>query len=156
MRTYALALLVGKHSSDEISTFVVPMFVGMCALVAALVYFSLRAQRKRREALAQFAMENGFIYSAKPDPGVAAELAQIHTAAIGDDINPRLDNVLQGSAAGCELIIVDRTLGSGKSASTATICAYKFGAPFPNFMLCPENVLWRVADKLGYRDIDVE
>jgi hypothetical protein len=150
----ATLLVAGKHNEPPAE--ILFIFVAVAAGIAALVYFTLRAQRQRREALAQAAMEMGFIYSAEPDPALAAELAQIHVADVGQESHPRFANVLQGTAAGCELIMVDRTIGSGKSSSTATVAAFKFAAAFPTFMLCPENVLWRVADKLGYHDIDLE
>jgi hypothetical protein len=134
------------------------LWVGLLAFMVLIVYAAVRARRKRRQALEQFAMESGFLFSETPDPGAAEELAQVHVSGpqTGLASRPRFSNVLRGSAAGTEAIICDRTVGSGKSQSTSTIIAFKVPRPVPEFMLCHETMLWRLADKLGYSDIDLD
>lgn len=132
------------------------LFAGMAALTVLILYAAARERRKRREGLAQFALETGLVFSEQPDPVMAEELAQIHIKSAAFKQRARFRNVLRGSAAGLDTILADRTVGSGKSQSTATIVAFKFSAPFPAFMLCGENVLWHIAEKLGYSDIDID
>ncbi len=129
---------------------------GTLALVILIVVAAARARRRRREAFEQFGMERGFLFSAKPDDTLAADLSSIRIDLARWQSRPRYENVLQGSAGGGEAIIADRTVGSGKSQSTSTIIAFRFPQPLPSFVLCPENMLWRVAEKLGYSDIDFD
>jgi hypothetical protein len=130
--------------------------LGILALVILVVYAAVREKRKRREGFEQVAMEMGYLFLEKPDDALAEHLAQIRIASPRPDFRARFSNVLQGTAGGGEVIIGDRTVGSGKSQSTTTVFAFKFAAPFPPFMLVPESVLWHIAEKLGYSDIDID
>ncbi|MBZ5629776.1 MAG: hypothetical protein LAO06_13015 [Acidobacteriia bacterium] len=132
------------------------IWLGFLGLVVLMLYAKAREARKRREELEQFGMERGLLFSEKPDDALAEKLAPIQLAMARLDYRPRYRNILQGSAGGGEVIVADRTVGSGKSQSTSTVIAFKFATPFPSFMLCPENALWRLADKVGYSDIDFE
>ena len=130
------------------------MWLGFLGLVFLMLNAKARELRKRREGLEQFGMERGLLFTEKPDDTLAEKLAPIQMGKL--EQRPRYRNILQGSGGGGEVIIADRTVGSGKSQSTSTVVAFKFAAPFPSFMLCPENLLWRLADKVGYSDIDFE
>lgn len=155
MNTLALIAVVLRRSQPQ---WVPPwaMFLGMAALAVITFYLVAQQQRKRREALTQFALENGFLYSEQPDAAAAEELAQIQIKSGGLQQRARFRNLMRGSASGLDTFIVDRTVGSGKSSSTSTIVAFRFSAAFPEFMLCGENVLWHIAEKLGYSDIDID
>ncbi len=131
-------------------------WTGFLALIVLMLYAKARQVRQRRAALEQFAMENGFQFSDKPDEGSTAQLAQIHVAGAQMGGAARFSNLLRGSAAGVETIIADRTIGSGKNQSTSTIVAFNHGKPLPDFMLCRENIFWRVVEKFGYSDIDFD
>ena len=133
-----------------------PWLFVVAAVVLLILYGAARRRRKRREGLAQFALENGFTLSERPDPAAAEELAQIHVGPAAFEGRARYSNAMRGSVGGLDTIIADRTVGSGKSSSTATIVAFKFSAPFPAFMLCGENVLWHIAEKLGFADVDID
>lgn len=150
------ALATQKAHPNLPPTYVWVMWLGFMALIVLLLFAKSRAARKHREGLEQFAMETGFLFSEKPQEPLAGQLAQIQVAMGKMQSRPRYSNVLQGSAAGGEAVIADRTVGAGKSQSTSTVVAFKFATPFPSFMLCPENVLWRLADKVGYSDIDFD
>jgi hypothetical protein len=133
------------------------IWLGFLGLFVLMLYAKSRAARKRREAFEQFAMESGFAFSEKPDEMTESELREIRVASVQMDRRPaRYTNVLRGSAGGGEAIIADRTVGQGKGQSTSTIVAFKFDSPVPPFMLCPENVLWHIAEKFGYKDIDID
>ncbi len=134
------------------------LWFGFLALIVLIAWAAMRERRKRREALEQLAMESGFLFIDKPDDATASELAQVQVSGPQSGLasRPRFSNVLRGSAAGTETIIADRTVGGGKSQSTSTIISFKFANPLPEFMLCRETLLWRVADKVGYSDIDLD
>ncbi len=129
---------------------------GFIAFFVLVLWAAARQTRKRREALEQFAMESGFAFSAEADPGVADELADLRMAPAGMEARVRYANVLRGSRGGREVIIADRTVGSGKSQSTNMIVATRLSAPLPTFYLCAENILVRLIEKLGFADIDME
>ncbi|MBZ5567321.1 MAG: hypothetical protein LAN64_05655 [Acidobacteriia bacterium] len=130
------------------------IWLGFLGLIALMLCVKAREVRKRREELEQFGMERGLLFSEKPDDALAEKLALIRMARM--ESRPRYRNILQGSAGGGEAIVADRTVGSGKSQSTSTVVAFQLATPFPSFMLCPENALLRLADKVGYSDIDFE
>ena len=151
------ALAQRRIHNNPPPTFFWAIWIGILALVALGVYAAARQRRKRREAMEQFAMESGFAFSQTPDEMTESELREIRVAGVQLDRRPaRYTNVLRGSAGGGEAIIADRTVGQGKGQSLSTIVAFKFGSPIPPFMLCPENVLWHIAEKFGYKDIDID
>lgn len=151
----ALARITRVHHDIPPATFWLIWF-GFLGLIIALLYGKGREVRKRREALTKMAMENGFSFTGTIDPATSSELTQIKVSGIQLDYNPRFRNVLKGTRAHRDVAIFDRTVGGGKNRTTSTIIAFRFARPFPFFTLCNENVLWRMADKLGYKDIDIE
>ena len=124
------------------------------ALIIALVYAKRRGIGKRREELNRFAMESGLTYSETAPEGLGTALSGMNL--VGFSINPRFSNVMTGNRSGCDLVIADRKVGGGKNQSTTTIVAVKSAEPIPSFMLCSENMLWNIADRVGYKDIDFE
>jgi carbonic anhydrase len=152
---YVLSPAARVHYDISPSTFFLLWF-GILALITGILLAKFREVRKRRDALTQFALENGFTFAPKPDADLATELAEIRVPSAGFGINARFSNILRGSRANSEIVIADRTVGSGKSQSTSTVIAFRFDKNFPSFMVCNENFLWRLADKVGYRDIDLE
>lgn len=131
--------------------FVVPVLLA----IAAVILVS-RQRAKRQQELSQLANETGFVYYKEPDPALAAELSEIRLVIGFSEQRARYRNILSGSRSDCTAVISDRTVGSGKSSSTTTIIGFKFATPLADFMVCRENLLWKFADKLGYKDIDVD
>lgn len=129
---------------------------GFVAFFVLVIWAAARAKRKRREELEQFALESGFAYSPEADPGTTAQLAELKMSPVGVETRVRYENVLRGSRGGREVVMADRTTGGGKSQSTSTIVATRFSSPLPAFYLCAENVLFRIIEKLGFSDIDIE
>jgi hypothetical protein len=132
------------------------MWLGFLGLVVLMLYAKSRETKKRRAGLEQFGMESGFLFSEKPDDELAAHLAEIHFNVAQLEYKPHYGNVLQGSAGGGDAVIADRTVGSGKNQSTTTIVAFNMKTALPRFMVCGENLLWRLADKVGYSDVDID
>ena len=132
------------------------MWLGILALFVLMLYAKSRETRKRQEALERLGMEIGFSYSEKAPDVLAAELSQIHFNIPQVEYQPRYTNVLEGSAGGGDAVVADRTVGSGKNQSTSTVFAFNLKTPLPRFTLSPESIVWRVAEKLGYSDIDID
>ncbi len=148
--------LVLRAATGAPPRFVWFIWGGMAVLIVIIWYIGAQQRRKRHEQLEQFGMESGFVFSDTPDMALAERLSEISVSLVQMASRPRYRNILQGTLAGGEAIVADRTVGSGKDQTTSTIVAFKFATPFPSFMLCPETVLWRLADKVGYKDIDFE
>ncbi len=142
------------HYEMSPATFLLFWF-GFLGLMIVTLYAASRERRKRREGMARLGMETGFAFCEKPDSELANELASIQLSAQFGS-TARFSNVLRGSRSGCDVAIADRTVGTGKNQSTSTMFAFKLSSPLPGFTLCHENVFWRVADKVGYTDIDFE
>ena len=132
------------------------MWLGVLALVVLILYAKSRETKKRRAGLEQFGMENGFLFSEKPDDALAEHLAEIQFNVAQLEYSPHYSNVLQGNSGGGDAVIADRTVGSGKNKSTTTIVAFNLKTALPRFMVCGESLLWRLADKVGYSDIDLD
>ncbi|MGB9103252.1 MAG: hypothetical protein WCC59_00715 [Terriglobales bacterium] len=131
------------------------MWLGFLGLAVLALYAKSREAKQRRAELEQFGMESGFLFLEKPDDALAAHLAGIHFNVTRLEYTPHYGNVLRGNAGGGDAVIADRTVGAGKSRSVTTIVAFDMKTPLPAFMVCVENVLWRLADKVGYSDIDI-
>jgi hypothetical protein len=132
------------------------MWAGFLVFAVLALYAKSQQTKKRRAGLEQFGMESGFLFSEKPDDELAAHLAEIHFNAAQLEYSPRYSNVLRGNAGGGDAVIVDRTVGAGKSQSTTTIVAFNMKTSLPAFIVRRENVLWRLAEKAGYSDIDID
>jgi hypothetical protein len=132
------------------------MWLGFLGLIVLMLYAKSRETKKRREGLEQFGMENGFLFSEKPNDELAAHLAEIHFNVAQLEYAPHYSNVLQGRAGGGDAVIADRTVGSGKNRSITTLIAFNMKTVLPAFMVCGENLLWRLANKVGYSDIDID
>ena len=132
------------------------MWLGFLGLIVLMLYAKSREAKKRRAALEQFGMETGFMFSEKPDDELAAHLAEIHFNAAQLEYAPYFSNVLRGSVGGGDAVIADRTVGSGKNRSVTTVVAFNLKTPLPAFMVCPENVFWRLAEKVGYSDLRID
>ncbi len=121
-------------------------------IVIAVSAFHVRAQR--RQAMQQWALESGCQYLLAPAGGVLAELQRLHPTMSGITGSVRFVNVLQGEVGGLPCLIADRWVRAGKSSSCTTILVLFFPAPFPGFTVCRENIFLKLADKLGYHNVD--
>ncbi len=129
---------------------------GILALFGSLLWAVARDKRKRREALQRFALESGFNFSDEPDPDLAARLVELNASPISLQIDARYANVLRGSIDGRDAIIADRSVRDGKSRVATTVVALQCTPPLPPFYLCTENLLYRLAEKVGYSDIKLD
>lgn len=132
------------------------VFIGFIVLMIVL---SIRADKKRTEALEQFASQMGFTFEKKLSgtsqiPCNAAALFQKGSSR-------KAKNFMTGKVADVDLILTDYqyTTGSGKNSSTFTMTVAAYKVPtldLPNFALDDENFLTRIAEKFGMQDIDFD
>lgn len=132
------------------------MWLGFLVLAVLGLRAKSQQTKKRRAELEQFGTESGFLFSQKADHALAAQLARIRFNVKPLEYTPHYSNVLQGNAGGGDAVIVDRTVGAGKSRSTTTIVAFNMKTPLPAFIVRGENALWHLAEKIGYADIEID
>lgn len=135
----------------------VPLAIFLLAAAVAL-FFSFRAEKKRREALQRVADELGFTFSPQA-PGLLAGFDGMHLFSQGH--GKRLTNVLQGEANGLTVDVFDYayTTGGGKNSHThrqTVVCFHLPDRELPVFSLRPENVLHRIGTWFGYQDINFD
>ncbi len=131
-------------------------WIGILALFASMFWAVVREKRKRREALQRFALESGFNFFDQPEPDLAARLVELNASPMSLQIDARYANVLRGSIDGQDAVIADRSVREGKGRATTTVVAVHCEPSLPPFFLCTENILYRLAEKVGYSDINLE
>ena len=154
MNAPLLLLQARRPAHFALPPWILAIWLGFFLLFLVMVAAKFRALKKRRAAMEQLGMEIGFAYSRMGDEALATELGKIQIS--GNLGTARYGNVLRGSAGGGDAIIADRTVGTGKTQSTSTVVGFNLKTALPSFLLCEENVLWHIAEKLGYKDIDID
>ena len=140
------------------------IWIGILALFILMLWARSRQLAQRRAAMEQLGMEMGFAFYAQPDEGLYKRLAEIQDPIMKKASGLQLKisagssykNILLGRAGGGEAVILDRTSGSGQNSNTATVIAFNFETPLPSFAVYPETGLFRVIEKLGFKDIDID
>jgi hypothetical protein len=135
------------------------LIMGAAALAGGIAYWSRQAQKKRREALEQLAVEMRWSFSSEGDDSLLSSLRGFHLFSKGH--SKRLKNLLRGQVRDTSAAVFDYqyTTGGGKNrhASYHTVlCLTLGGRPLPRFSLRPERVFDKIGDIVGYRDIDFE
>lgn len=133
------------------------------ALVGAGIFFSARAARKRREALAQLAARLGLSFSPDQDRDWARRFAFLDKLAQGS--NRYAFNVLRGGLAGHEVVAFDyhyETHSTDSKGHSQThhhyVSFFMLFLPraFPELTIGREGFWSKLAQALGYDDIDFE
>lgn len=140
-----------------------PLLIGVAALVAVVFVLHRAGERRRAEALQSLAPMLGFSFdseSRKPgDAGLDASMRSFHLFKQGGAARMR-DMMRAATVDGEDLIFEYRyTVSTGKSSHTVaqTVAAFRRrGATIPGFRLSPENVFSKVGHLLGGQDIDFE
>lgn len=132
---------------------------GIMALVAIAIIFSVKAERKRREALAALAQNLGLTFSPERDEALRNSLAMFKVFNIGH--GRRLKNVMRGAGSDLQFEIFDYryTTGHGKHSQTHLLTAVHFHldlVTFPIFSLRAEGFFDRIGAKFGAQDIDFD
>jgi hypothetical protein len=139
---------------------IVLLVVGLCAL-GAVAYFAYQADKKRRAALQAYALSSGWTYTARDDSWCERFVG----SPFGEGDDRRASNVLQGQYEGTAMVAFDyqyetHTTDSKGNRTTTThryaVCSLRLPAPLPGLELSPESALTRLAEHLGFDDVELE
>jgi hypothetical protein len=135
--------------------FVIILFVLGFLVVA---YLSYRAGKKRQEALFQLAQSLGLDFNVGDPFNLPGRLGNISAFSRGH--SQEASNVLYGVYGSREVVAFDYeyVTGSGKNRTTHhfSACVHSLECAFPRLMIRPEGFFDKVADVIGFEDIDFE
>ena len=139
------------------------MFGLFAAIVIAAIIYGIIAARKRREALATLAPRLGLTYSADKDYALADRFEFLDALARGS--NRYAFNILSGVYQGHEVLVFDyhyETHSTDSKGRRQTHHHYfsffilMLPQSFPEVRITQEGFLSKIAQTLGYDDIDFE
>ncbi len=139
-----MLLLQSLVSADAVGLVVAGIFV-------VLILAPFFQAKLRRRSLERVAREIGFSFHATtanlgPKPYLSLPLLKESDG---------LSNILVGSVATGEVVVLDCKIGSGRSTYTLTVaCLRLAGKQLPAFEMRPEKIFDKIGSVLGYRDID--
>jgi hypothetical protein len=137
------------------------LFLVFGLLVAGVAYYQHQRRLERRRQLGALAFGHGLDFSIDDPFGTLGEPFALLQRGDGRGI----ENVLWGTWQGLELRAFDywyyeeSTDSDGNRTKTTyryTCCLLEIEAAFPPLALTRENVFTRMADGLGFRDIELE
>lgn len=145
------------------ATLIIPIGLIVVTLFITLAILSWRQEQKRREALAAFAARRGLTFSAAHDDDLARQFRDFRGLPSGN--NRYAFNVLAGPCGGRHVTAFDfhsETTSTDSKGNTAThhhyahVVALRLDHALPPLVLAPEGVFSKIAQALGYDDIDFE
>jgi len=130
-------------------------FIAIIVVVSVLAYISAG---KRREAMAKLAAELGLRFAPNKNWDIAKRYSFLDKLRVGS--NRYAFNILNGNYKGYDVIVFDyhyRT-GSGKNTQHHYISFFVLHLPvsFPELVIGPEDIFSKMAQAIGYDDIDFE
>jgi hypothetical protein len=136
-----------------------PFFVIIILIVvAAIAVYAYYSSQQRKKVLAALAAAWGFSWDDGDPFGIEDRYEAFH--AIGRGHSRRAYDVFHGNRKGRAMVCFDYryTTGSGKSQSTHHLSgtSIRYGYPFPNLVIRPEGFFDKVAEFVGFDDIDFE
>lgn len=137
------------------------VFVGFVILVIAAAWFSWQAKKKRRLALQAFAKQYGLQYSTSDPFGMLSYAFTLFQRGDGQGIENVVWGDWQGSnvRAGDFWYYTESTDSKGHRSRTYHHYSFAVGDVRLGLMplsIAPEGLFSRLADHLGFRDIDFE
>lgn len=143
----------------------VPLTLFALVVIAAIVaaIFGYIAETKRRDALAKLAAKLGLGFSESKNYELAAQYSFLDKLAQGD--NRYLFNTLSGVYRGERVLISDyhyethSTDSKGRRHTThhyLAVFILRLPATFPELIIAPEGIFSKIAQALGFDDIDFE
>lgn len=134
------------------------MFIVMIVVVAAIAIFAHMAAVKRREAMLLLAHRLGLHFNQHKDRSLARRYEFLDKLRAGRDRYAY--NVLSGNYQGHEVLIFDYhyKTGSGKNTHHHHLSFFILRLPsaFPELTVGPEGFFSKIAQAVGYDDIDFE
>ena len=126
--------------------------------IAAFAIFQYFASQRRKKELSDLAGSWGFSWYGEDPFDIAGKYKAFHAVSRGH--SPRAYDVFAGDRHGHETTCFDYryTTGSGKSQSTHHLSGalLRHGHPFPELLVRPENLLDKLAEFVGFDDINFE
>jgi hypothetical protein len=134
---------------------VIFVFIAIFAVVAVLGYIS---SLKRREAMAAVAAKLGLRFSHYKDRDLPRRYRFLDKLRRGS--NRYAFNILSGSYQGHQVLLFDYhyKTGSGKNTHHYYLSFFilQMPLPFPELIICQEGIFSKIAQAVGYDDIDFE
>jgi hypothetical protein len=134
------------------------IIVGFIAVVVVLVVLGYISALKRRQAMAAVAAKLGLRFAPAKNRGIARRYRFLDKLRRGS--NRYAFNILSGSYKGHDLILFDYhyQTGSGKNTQHHYISFFilHLTASFPELVVGPEGIFSKIAQAIGYDDIDFE
>ena len=134
------------------------MIFVMIALIVVVAIAGHLAARKRREAMAALAGRLGFRFSPRRSRALARRYDFMDKLRAGR--NRYAHNVLSGTYQGHDVVVFDYhyQTGSGKNTHHHHLSFFILQMPImcPELTIGPEGVLSKIAQAVGYDDIDFE
>jgi hypothetical protein len=139
------------------------IFAGFFALFIVLVVFGSIIAKKRREAMAVLAGRLGLSFNPAEDTGIAKQYRFLNQLCVGD--NRYAFNVLSGKYKDKDILAFDyhyETSSTDAKGNHETHDYYfsffilNLPASFPELLIVREGIFSKIAQALGYDDIDFE
>lgn len=139
------------------------VFVLIASAVVAIAYWQWQLAKQRRADLSAWAAKQGLSYSAEDVWNLPGSYRRFGLFTRGDGRG--CENVVQGEWQGLSLIEADYWYydtshdskgGTSRSYSHHSVVLVSLDAVLPNVSIERENVLTRLADAVGMRDIEFE
>lgn len=139
------------------------MFIFVIGIIATAIVFSVQAARKRREALHATALRLGLAFVPDRDPTLAQQFAFLNKLARG--LNRYAYNRLHGRWKGHPIQSFDyhyethSTDSKGRSQTDHhhfSVLILSLEKAFPELTICREGFFSKIAQAVGFADIDFE
>lgn len=133
--------------------------IAFISLFGGIFILSILSEKKRSKNLTALAERLHMDYTNKPDQTELAAYALFELFSRGR--SKKMAHLMTRSSNDLRTSCFDYryTTGSGKNSSThrqSVVAVYNPAAPLPTFILQPENVFHRIADKFNDQDIDFD
>jgi len=139
------------------------IFILIVLVIAVVAFLQWQAKQRRREAVHEWAVRNGFAYSVDDPIGIPQRFSSFGFMNRGEGRG--CENVLQGTWQDLPVIEADYwtyTTSTDSEGRTSrdydhfSIVIVEIAAWLPGVTIERENVLTRLADHVGFRDIEFE
>jgi len=127
--------------------------------VAGVIIYIRKMEKQRTEALAVVAKQLGGKFQKNPDENFQKSFDQFQLFSKGS--SKKIKNIISFNNLNntCDIFGYTFTTGTGKNRSISTQTVASFSGrelDFPDFDLCPQNILHNIGKVFGYQDIDFE
>jgi len=134
------------------------IIVGFLAVVIVVGVVSFISAQKRREAMAALASRLGLRFSPHRDRSLARQYEFLDKLRAGRDRYAY--NILSGTYQGHEVLVFDYHYKTGSGKNTHhhhfSFFVLQIPASFPELIIAPEGFFSKIAQAVGYDDIDFE